>query len=117
MHHAGDLIALGSKSSVSKAPSRHPASDSDDSAKSSSTLAAAGNSAKKFKPAASSDNPGGLFSDPIRVSQVGQPGSSGKQVSSGKGSHGLSPQPSGGSGTQQIIEGGLVVTFLVDGLL
>ncbi len=108
MHHAGDLIALGSKSSGSKSSLRHPASDSDDStkpSKSSSTLnVAGGNPSKKYKPASSGDNSGGLFSDPIRVSQVSQQAVS-KQASSSKGSHSQSPQPSGGSGTQQIIEG------------
>ena len=109
VHHAGDLIALGSKPSGSKASLRHPVSDSDDPAKpskSSSTLnvAAGGNPSKKFKAAASGDNSGVLFSDPIRVSQVSQPAVS-KQASSSKGSHSQSPQPSGGSGAQQIIEG------------
>lgn len=107
VHHAGDLIALGSKPSGSKPSLRHPASDSDDSAKpskSSSTLnIAGGNPPKKHKPAVSSDNSGGLFSDPIRVSQVSQQAVS-KQTSN-KASHTQSPQPSVGSGIQQIIEG------------
>lgn len=95
---------------------RHPTSDSDDSAKpakSSSTLnVAGGNPSKKFKPASSGgDNSGGLFSDPIRVSQVSQQAVS-KQTSSSKGSHSQSPQPSGGSGAQQIIEGLLVMLLL-----
>ncbi len=107
MHHAGDLIALGSKSSSSKSSLRHPGSD-DDLTKapkqSSSTVVAP---AKKFKPSPSGENAGNLFSDPIRVSQVSQlAGTSGKQSSSSKGSHGSSsPQPGIVSGPQQIIEG------------
>lgn len=116
MHHAGgDLIALGSKA-TSKTSLRHPGSESDDlskPSKSSSTLVAGGNPAKKFKPAASGENTGGLFSDPIRVSQVGpQSGSSGKQTTSTRG-HGPSPQPGTGSSQQPIIEGNYRTGFMV----
>lgn len=108
--HAGDLIALGSKPSGSKPSLRHvdtgdePAKPS----KASGGLIAGGNPPKKFKSAANSgDNSGGLFSDPIRVSQVSQQATAAvKQVSSSKTSHGPSPQPSGPTAAgQQIIEG------------
>ncbi len=105
--HAGDLIALGSKTSGTKPSLRHAAPESEDSAKPSKSSAAGGNPSKKFKSSAiSGDNAGGLFSDPIRVSQVSQQAVSvaGKQAPS-KSSHGLSPQPSGPTATQQIIEG------------
>lgn len=112
VHHSGDLIALGpTKPSSSKSSLRHPgSSDSDDlskPSKSSTTLASGGNPPKKFKAAITGDNSGGLFSDPIRVSQVSQAaGSAGKPSSSVKGSHGVSPQPGAGTATaQQIIEG------------
>ena len=107
VHHAGDLIALGSKPSSSKSL-RHTPADIDDSGKpSKSSNSSGGNPSKKFKPAAvSSDNSGGLFSDPIRVAQVGQQAAAiGKQVPSSKSSHGHSPQPSSVVSTQQIIEG------------
>lgn len=67
-----------------------------------------GNPPKKFKPATavSGDNSGGLFSDPIRVSQVNQQSTAtSKQSTSSKTSHGVSPQPSGPVAAQQIIEG------------
>lgn len=110
VHHAGDLIALGSKSG-SKASLRHPPSaDSDDSSKpskQSGSLGTGGNPAKKFKASGSGENSGGLFSDPIRVSQVSQPGatSSKQQSSSSKSTHSASPQPSAVGTTQHIIEG------------
>ena len=72
--------------------------------KSSSGLIAGGNPPKKFKSATvPGDNSGGLFSDPIRVSQVSQ--STAKQATSSKSSHVPSPQPSTGVGAAQIIEG------------
>ena len=65
---------------------------------------------KKFKGSSGESSGGGLFSDPIRVSQVSQ-GQSGpsKTVagSIGKGTHALqggSPTPSGG-GVSTVIEG------------
>ncbi len=99
-----DLIALGSKPSKS---SRHSVAEPDEAPKSSkpSGLSSSSNPAKKFKPAPSGDS-AGLFSDPIRVSHVTQPSSSAsKQVSSGKGSQGHSPQPSAVNTSQQLIEG------------
>ena len=98
--HAGDLIALGSKSGSSKSTLRHP--DRDDS-KPSKTTASSGPSAsivpppKKFKATISESSGGGLFSDPIRVSQVGssQPSKTGPGAIS-KTLQGGSPSLSGG---------------------
>ena len=116
VHHAVDLIALGSKPS-SKSSLRHSTGPDGEDAPSkttkpsglSSSSTASSNPAKKFKPAPSSDS-SGLFSDPIRVSQVSQQSggvsaTSAKQGSSGKGSQSHSPQPGVGSVSQQIIEG------------
>ena len=111
--HAGDLIALGSKPSSSKSL-RHTPTDSDDAIKSSKVPNPGGNPSKKFKAAvASNDSPGGLFSDPIRVSQVSQQAAAaaaaavagGKQAPSKGGSHSVSPQPSTIAAPLQIIEG------------
>ena len=114
--HAGDLIALGSKSS---AKLRHSGPDVDDTAKTlkTSNTLAGGNPPKKFKPATSGETSGGLFSDPIRVTQASQQlGSSGKPGSS-KVVHGKSPQPVGVSTTQQIIEGVLSFYWINPDLL
>lgn len=102
------MIALGSKPSSSKSSLRHiEGEEAAKPLKSSSGLISGGNPPKKFKSAAvSGDNSGGLFSDPIRVSQVSQQaGGAGKQATPSKSSHASSPQPSNVSGAPQIIEG------------
>lgn len=104
------MIALGSKPSGSKPSLRHADTGDETTkpSKSSGSIMTGGNPPKKFKPATgnSGDNSGGLFSDPIRVSQVSQQATAtGKQAPPSKTSHGPSPQPSGLVAVQQIIEG------------
>ncbi len=114
--HAGDLIALGSKSGGSKSTLRHP--DRDD-LKPSKTTPSSGPSAssvpppKKFKGTTSeSSGGGGLFSDPIRVSQVGssQPSKTGPGAIS-KTLQGSSPSLSGGGAPY--IEGKYLYSFRI----
>ena len=101
---AGDLIALGSKPGAPKSALRHE--QLEDSKKTGGSSAPGVPPAKKHKPTPSSgDNTGGLFSNPIMVSQVStsSPGSMSKS-NTGVGSKVMSQQSgqSGSSGTQMI---------------
>ena len=117
--HTGDLIALGSKSGSSK--SRH--SDRDDAKPSTTSLKSTPSGVssssssvppvKKFKVTPVADSSaGGLFSDPIRVSQVSQSQPPSSKIGPGaisKSAHmlqGGGPSAgSSGSGVSPAIEG------------